>query len=232
MKEDKVNNIFEPLRLAAGSHEVGSGKGCAMNVISWENGDKKITDFPECSDWFLARIVQTVNDDLADRDGFLSPENSLLVLGLGHATVGTTDHSLSEDKLKRVYVECALYAARKSLLDHTSPIAENGIAVAENWLDNPTKENEVSAKLEGTFNYGVGAASYAALAAGGNFSYARHYAASAVTLVTETFFLTKDRIKFVHEVIFLFKKLTGTDTVVVAPKVTQRALQNMQKVGV
>jgi hypothetical protein len=29
-------NITEPLRLATGSHKAGSGKGCAMNVISWE----------------------------------------------------------------------------------------------------------------------------------------------------------------------------------------------------
>ena len=32
-------NITEPLRLATGSHAAGSGQGCAMNVISWENGD-------------------------------------------------------------------------------------------------------------------------------------------------------------------------------------------------
>lgn len=36
--------ITEPLRLAVGSHSAGSGKGCAMNVISWENGDSTITD--------------------------------------------------------------------------------------------------------------------------------------------------------------------------------------------
>ena len=49
--------IDQPLRLATGSHKRGSGKGCAMNVISWENGDTQITDFPSCSDPMLARIV-------------------------------------------------------------------------------------------------------------------------------------------------------------------------------
>lgn len=46
-----------PLRLAIGSHQAGSGKGCAMNVISFENGDSEITDLPDCSDRMLARLV-------------------------------------------------------------------------------------------------------------------------------------------------------------------------------
>jgi len=52
-----MNDITEPLRLAVGSHSAGSGKGCAMNLISWENGDTTITDLPGCSDPMLARIV-------------------------------------------------------------------------------------------------------------------------------------------------------------------------------
>ena len=35
----------------------------------------------------LASIVQMVNDRLAGADGFLSPENSLIALDLGWATV-------------------------------------------------------------------------------------------------------------------------------------------------
>lgn len=84
------NDITEPLVLSAGSHEAGSGKGCAMNVISWENGDSIITDYPACSDRMLSRLVQAVNDNLADVDtGLLSAEASLVALDLGHATVGT-----------------------------------------------------------------------------------------------------------------------------------------------
>ena len=84
-----LDRITHPLRLAKGSHEPGSGKGCAMNVISYINGDSKITDYPECSARPLARIVQGINDMLAGPDGYLSPENSVLVLDLGWATVGT-----------------------------------------------------------------------------------------------------------------------------------------------
>ncbi|AIK67664.1 hypothetical protein VC69_gp049 [Mycobacterium phage Inventum] len=84
-----LDRITHPLRLAQGSHQPGSGKGCAMNVISYINGDTKITDYPECSARPLAALVQMCNDQLAGPDGFLSPENSVLVLDLGWKTVGT-----------------------------------------------------------------------------------------------------------------------------------------------
>ncbi|QFR56889.1 hypothetical protein SEA_JUICE456_55 [Mycobacterium phage Juice456] len=84
-----LDRITHPLRLARGSHQPGSGKGCAMNVISYINGDTKITDYPECSARPLAALVQMCNDQLAGPDGFLSPENSVLVLDLGWKTVGT-----------------------------------------------------------------------------------------------------------------------------------------------
>ncbi len=84
-----LDRITHPLRLAQGSHQPGSGKGCAMNVISYINGDAKITDYPECSARPLARMVQSLNDQLAGVDGFLSPENSIIVLDLGWLTVGT-----------------------------------------------------------------------------------------------------------------------------------------------
>jgi hypothetical protein len=83
--------ITHPLRLAGGSHQPGSGKGCAMNVISYINGDTHITDFPDCSARPLAAFVQVCNDLLAGPDGYLSPKNSLLALELGFQTVGTAD---------------------------------------------------------------------------------------------------------------------------------------------
>ncbi|ATN88918.1 hypothetical protein SEA_ERICMILLARD_103 [Mycobacterium phage EricMillard] len=86
-----LDRITHPLRLAQGSHQPGSGKGCAMNVISYINGDTVITDYPKCSARPLARLVQQCNDELADSDGFLTPENSVLVLDLGWQTVGTAD---------------------------------------------------------------------------------------------------------------------------------------------
>jgi hypothetical protein len=81
--------ITHPLRLAKGSHQPGSGKGCAMNVISYINGDTHITDFPDCSARPLATFVQVCNDLLAGSDDYLSPENSLLAVELGQQTVGT-----------------------------------------------------------------------------------------------------------------------------------------------
>jgi hypothetical protein len=86
-----LDRITRPLRLARGSHQPGSGKGCAMNVISYVNGDTHITDFPDCSARPLAAFVQVCNDLLAGSDDYLSPESSLLALDLAWQTVGTTD---------------------------------------------------------------------------------------------------------------------------------------------
>jgi hypothetical protein len=60
-----------------------------MNVISYINGDARITDFPSCSARPLSLLVQSANDLLAGRDGYLSPENSILALDLAWQTVGT-----------------------------------------------------------------------------------------------------------------------------------------------
>jgi hypothetical protein len=84
-----IDRITHPLRLAKGSHQPGSGKGCAMNAISYINGDAQITDFPACSARPLAALVQSCNDLLARPDGYLSPEGSVLALDLGWQTVGT-----------------------------------------------------------------------------------------------------------------------------------------------
>jgi hypothetical protein len=85
------DRITRPLRLARGSHQPGSGKGCAMNAISYINGDAQVTDFPATSARPLASFVQLCNDLLAEPDGYLSPENAFLVLDMGWLTVGTAD---------------------------------------------------------------------------------------------------------------------------------------------
>ncbi|HYY00590.1 MAG TPA: hypothetical protein VE908_13750, partial [Mycobacterium sp.] len=79
------------LRLAEGSHQPESGRGCAMNAVSYINGDTVITDFPACSARPLAAFVQWCNDVLAGPDGYLSPEDSLLALDLAWLTVGTAE---------------------------------------------------------------------------------------------------------------------------------------------
>jgi hypothetical protein len=86
-----LDRITHPLRLARGSHQPGSGRGCAMNVISYINGDEHLTDFPASSARPLAIFVQSCNDLLAGPGGYLSPENSVLALELAWQTVGTAD---------------------------------------------------------------------------------------------------------------------------------------------
>jgi hypothetical protein len=44
-----LDRITHALRLAKGSHQPGSGKGCAMKAISYISGDTQITDFPTTS---------------------------------------------------------------------------------------------------------------------------------------------------------------------------------------
>lgn len=78
-------------RLSAGAGD-GVNRMCGMQVISWINGDTEITEFPSCSARPLAILVQRCNDDLADPiTGYLSPEDSLLVLDLASQTVGTSE---------------------------------------------------------------------------------------------------------------------------------------------
>lgn len=84
-----LDRITNPLRLAKGPHQPGTGAGCAMNVISYINGDSKITDYPACSARPLAAFVQSCNDLLAGPGGYLTPENSIIALDLGWQTVGT-----------------------------------------------------------------------------------------------------------------------------------------------
>jgi len=88
-------NRVQPLRVSQGPHREGSGKGCAMNIVSYVTGEKKITDFPKCSARPLARIVQIANDRLGSGilGSLLSPENALTAIELGMSTVGTADAS-------------------------------------------------------------------------------------------------------------------------------------------
>ncbi len=86
-----LDRITHPIRLTRGSHQPESGTGCAMNAISYVNGDTEITDFPATSARPLASFVQVCNDLLAGPDGYLSPTDAFVVLDLGWLTVGTAD---------------------------------------------------------------------------------------------------------------------------------------------
>jgi hypothetical protein len=119
-----LDRITNPLRLARGSHQPGSGKGCAMNVISYINGDEQITDFPATSARPLASFVQLCNDLLAGPDGYLSPENSLLVLDLGWLTVGTAEVA---DTVMHIWVTKLLISPPWGVVRYATNAAANAI---------------------------------------------------------------------------------------------------------
>lgn len=145
-----MQNITEPLRLAIGPYPAGSGRGCAMNVISWENGDTEITAFPRCADPMLARVVQRVNDTYCahTQDGLLCPECSMAVLALAHRTVGTAlDLPAAERAAVAAYtaayeVACDAYADAAydaydayDYADKASAYAAIAAVIAANQLD-------------------------------------------------------------------------------------------------
>jgi hypothetical protein len=168
--------ITEPLRLATGSHQAGSGRGCAMNVISWENGDTTITDLPACSDPFLARIVQRVNDSICRHtlDGMLCPSCSVEVLDLGHRTVGTgSGLDLSPDERRRVWVRIAVTEARR-VERRQGDVACND--ATEGWLDGTHTAYATADAAAAAFAATVAAAADAAAAD------AEAYATAAATV--------------------------------------------------
>ena len=125
-----LDRITHPLRLARGSHQPGSGKGCAMNVISYTNGNDRITDFPTCSARPLAIVVQACNDLLAGPSGYLSPENSVLAIELAWQTVGTVGVADTVGRPGRVRVDhtrqrapLSVDAGRRDRVRHARPRA-------------------------------------------------------------------------------------------------------------
>jgi hypothetical protein len=164
------DRITHPLRLARGSHQPGSGKGCAMNAISYINGDAKITDFPATSARPLASFVQLCNDMLAGPDGYLSPEDSFVVLDLGRLTVGTAEVA---ERVMHTWVNKLLISppwgvsryARNAAAEAITDIAELHRDLAPGdmpsitaWDGAARAAREVTATLTGAEKYAVRAA--------------------------------------------------------------------------
>ncbi len=174
--------VQHPLRLAVGSHEAGSGKGCAMNVVSWESGDTTITDMPACADPVLARIVQYVNDTICThRDGdLLCPKCSVLVLDLAHRIVGTGTHPLTVLERYRVWVRVAADQARQVLHLTTAPEALAAIEAAEGWCDGAVSAEQCRFAYAAAYAAdAVNAAANAVYAAAANAAYAAANAVNA-----------------------------------------------------
>lgn len=138
---------MEPLRLAVGSHKAGSGKACAMQVVSWKNGDRVITDMPSCADPLLAMVVQHVNDHICThRDGdLLSSPCSVQVLALAYRTPGTV-LSWDDESRRRLYVRLALEESESAARPDEDARVSECRRVIQAWLDGTAKLRDVRAR--------------------------------------------------------------------------------------
>jgi hypothetical protein len=232
---------LQSLRLAVGSHQAGSGKGCAMNVISWENGDTEITDYPQCADPMLARVVQIVNDSYCahlepspfDTGSLLCPPCSQVVLALGHRTVGTKLHG---DHEKRTYVRLLLAAAKPEaahLEGRWLARASDFIAAAEQWLDGATGHDALWAVQQLSGAHGAPMAVRLAettvhVAAVGGLKHARETLASRVMTDADS---TTARLDVAHRLIDDFERAAGIAAAPVADDVIACAVARMQEVA-
>lgn len=213
-------DITQPLRLAVGSHKAGSGMGCAMNVISWENGDTEITDFPACSDWLLSRLVQMTNDticghtkvlffvesDLSRFNKILCPECSIKVLDLGHRTVGT---ACDPKTASGIYIEIIdrLMSDSKKLVNANI----NNMALFD------LHEQILHSRFQTE-----------AMAILANFDESRELAVSTMLLLQDLFGPDMTSLSaYVSKIIDLFHEVARTTPQTVTPEVTEQAISKM-----
>jgi hypothetical protein len=230
--------VDHPLRLAVGSHEAGSGRGCAMNVISWENGDTTITDYPDCADRLLAKIVQRVNDTICThRDGdLLCPACSVEVLALGHRIVGTGTHLLAELERRRVWVRVAADQARQVAHLNPDPRVMIAIQAAEGWCDGTVSTEQCRAAAYAAYaaaraadTAAADAAAYAAdTAAADAAAYAADTAAAGVAAgVVEP----AQRLALAHRAVDVWCEWAGFTPGTPDAAVTAAAVQRMLEVA-
>ena len=245
-----MNDITQPLRLAVGSHRAGSGKGCAMNVISWETGESTITDMPACADPFLARVVQRVNDSqCAHSDGdLLCPPCSVKVLELGHRTVGTNLAALGWDseEIRRVWVEIAVEQAESVARENEDPRVTKCRAVTRAWLRGEAAIDKVHEARSDAADAAY--AAYAAYAADAAYAYAAatatataYAAATAYAYATAATAATAaaaadaadaaygygSRLWRAHRIVDRFEELTGVRAEATPTETTARAYAAM-----
>jgi hypothetical protein len=70
-------------KLIPGSSDTG-GEGCIMNIVSWSNGDKSITDIPACTYHRIRVAAINLNDNIckhAEYSKELCPECTSVMLG-------------------------------------------------------------------------------------------------------------------------------------------------------
>jgi hypothetical protein len=231
-----------PLRLAVGSHQAGSGRGCAMNVISWENGDTQITDLPSCADPFLARVVQSVNDHHCTylTGDLLCPPCSVDVLALAHRTTGTALDWPTDDR-RRLYVRLALAEARS--VEDLSAAGKACNDVTGRWLTGEATADEVREARRATATAATATAATAATAAAAATAtaataaaatttaaaYATAAAAAAAYAAAAAAAAAPSRLQRAHRIVDRFEELTGVRAEPVAAEVTARAVEAMTR---
>ena len=236
-----MSAVDHPLRLAVGSHRAGSGKGCAMNVISWESGDTTITDLPACADRMLALIVQMVNDRICThRDGdLLCPACSVKVLDLAHRIVGTGTHPLTALERQRVWVRVAADQARQVLHLTSAPEALAAIEAAEGWCDGMVTAEQCRIAAEADYAAAEAAeaayanaatnaayAAYAVANAAGRsqLAYAYAYAADAAANAAE-------RLQLAHRAVDVWCEWAGFTPAAPEPVIVTKAIEQMLQVA-
>ncbi len=214
-----------------------------MNVISWENGDSRISDMPDCTHPFLARVVQRLNDSIcAHRDGdLLCADCSVIVLGLAHRTVGTAD----ADPDGRVMVRIAAEEAQRVAHMNSDPRVQAAIDAALAWADTPTyaaadaaaAAAAAAADAAAAYAYAdaaADAAAYAAYAAAGRVEQTADAYAARATYATYAADAAADaaagRVEQTERIIDRFRALTGHDTTAPDPTVTAQAITRMLQV--
>jgi hypothetical protein len=233
-----VTAFEHPLRLAVGSHEAGSGKGCAMNVVSWESGDTTITDMPACADPMLARIVQNVNDRICThRDGdLLCPACSVKVLDLAHRIVGSGAYPLTDLERHRVWVRVAADQARQVLHLTTAPEALAAIEAAERWCDGAVSAQHCCAAYAAA-TYAANAAAYPANAAAYAAAYAAASAANAAAAANAANAANAaanaaaERLRLAHLAVDVWCKWAGFTPTAPEPVIVTKAIDRMLEVA-
>ena len=206
-----------------------------MNVISWENGDSRISDMPDCTHPFLSRVVQRLNDSICEQcdGGLLCADCSVIVLGLAHRTVGTAD----ADPDGRVMVRIAAEEAQRVAHLNSDPRVQAAIDAALAWADTPTAAAAYAANAAAgrvvayAATRATHAAAYAAYAAAGRVEQtADAYATYATYAADAAAYAAAGRVEQTERIIDRFRALTGHDTTAPDPTVTAQAITRMLQV--
>lgn len=131
-------------QLAQGSWSAESGKACIMNAISYINGDKQISDMPDCVFKPLSHLAQTLNDTICQEGAcipeqydaaLLCPAHSHQMWLLGARLIGTGEavRGMGHWERSRLAVQLAVFGMVR-LNPQDAEIVKT-LATVQQWLD-------------------------------------------------------------------------------------------------